>query len=110
MSKIRDIDAYEAAPSPIRDLYKFYQKLPRDRLEGDPSVIDLERGLDREQQAVVHVAGTVPRMSLEAAYRHLGTDVPAHILAVTPEVLVYEADNLPGKLSKLCPVFSALTS
>ena len=99
MSKIRNFDAHEAAPTSIRDLYKFYQKLPSIRLECDSEIIDPRGDLDHHKQGVIHAAGTIPCMSLNAAYSHLGIDVAVPSSAATPDVLVYEFDNLPGRLS-----------
>ena len=99
MSKIRDLNAYEAAPTAIRDIYKFYQKLPRDQLESDPGIIDFRRGLDPEQQRVVHLVGTIPRLSLNAAYGQLGVGKSAQVSTPVPDVSVYEVDSLPGELS-----------
>ena len=99
MSKIRNFDAHETAPTSIRDLYKFYQKLPRERLDHDSGIIDPRRGLDHHKQGVTHIAGTIPCMSLNAAYSHLGIDVAVPSSIAAPDVSVYEFDHMPGGLS-----------
>ena len=97
MSKVRDFDAHEAVPSCIKDLYKVYQKLPRDKLEGGSGVVDIRCGLSQEQQDVIHVAGTIPRVSLNAAYGQLGMNMSIQGLPPAPDVFVYEFEDLPGE-------------
>lgn len=107
MSKSRDLDVHEVAPKSVRDLFKFYQKLPRDHLDNDDGVVDLRRGLNPEQQAIFHLAGFIPRNSIDTAYTHLGTHVPSEIAGSPADVRVYEVDNLPGESSNqtlcFCP-------
>ena len=99
MSKIRDFDANEAAPAPIKNMYKFYQKLPRDQLERDLSIVDIRRGLDNNHQhRIAHVAGKVSQVSLSAACSHLGMNTSSQSQASAPDVMVYEFKDLPGEL------------
>ena len=99
MSKIRGFDAHEAAPSSIKNLFKFYQKLPLDQLEVDPRIVHLRRGLNCEQTGTVHVAGIIPKHSLHAAYDHLSKERTAELTICPADVEVYAVDNLPGELS-----------
>ena len=99
MSKIRGLDAHETAPDFIKDLFKYYQKLPLDQLEDDPRLINLRRELNREQRDAVHVASTIPRKLLNVAYGHLGKETDATSTDLPGEVQVYAVDDLPGESS-----------
>ena len=99
MSKSQGFDAHEAAPSFMKDLFKFYQKLPLHQLDDDPRLIKFNRGLNYEQRDNVHVAGTISRRSLHTACGYLSKEMTAAPILCPADVQVYEVDNLPGEWS-----------
>lgn len=98
MSRIRALDAHEAAPTSIRDLYKYYQKLPRDAVDRDAAIIDFERGLTREQQRLLHPVDHIAWSTVYTACQYLGTSVFSEHGLPQKSVLVYEVPGLPGAL------------
>ena len=90
-------DAHEAAPESIRRIFKIYQKLPYDQLEGDPRVLDLSPGLRPDQQDIAHVAGIFPGHSLSVATEFLTKKTNVKCAISPPDVRIYEVNRVPGE-------------
>lgn len=58
MGEITSLDPRQIAPQDVKEVYKFYQKLPRHLLDTDPKVFDFERGLTREQRSLIEEPGS----------------------------------------------------
>ena len=97
---INTFDPCERPPSPIKDVYKKYQKLTPEVINSDTSVLDFRRGLDGEQQSKVRKIGTVPQSSIDAACSHLALAEVHQCLEPSVDVSVYESEAVPGEPCK----------
>ncbi len=91
--KLPLLDAHEAPPPRLKELYKRYQKLTLEDLNVDPKVIDFNRARLCDDMEILK---PVPSAHLESIFNRFVKESDNH-LSITQDSLVYGHKRLPGK-------------
>jgi len=99
MAKGNELDAYEKPPAFVKNIYKFYQRLPQTALDLDAGILDLSHDSDNGPRDAIAEVDTISQSTIRAACRHLqvreamGTDISCE------DVKIYESRGIPGNPS-----------
>lgn len=86
------LDPFERPPASIRNLYKKYQRMTRQQLDADPTIVDLSRPLCSQSASRLRVFTYLGDERLTASFdAFAGTGEGA-----TAAVAVYEHEDMPG--------------
>ena len=94
---INNLDAHDRPPSPIKSVYKRYQKLTLEAIQSDPTLLDFRQGLTNEQQCKIRKVDSVPSSLIKAACSCLGPTEAHTDAASNVDLPVYESEAVPGE-------------
>ncbi len=99
MAQAESLDAHERPPTFLRNVYKYYHKLPISAIESDPRVLDLNPGskpaIPANNKALVECGKISTKIIAASCYKladtpDLGKEMPSL------DAIVYEVKNIPG--------------
>lgn len=99
MAKAESLNPYERPPSFIKNVYKFYQKLPRNAIEFDPEILDFNSGCSFNGRNAVVKLNKLSRSAVVAACYCLRQEEAWNSGTSDQDVQVYEARDIPGERS-----------
>lgn len=100
MMKSEQFDAHERPPEPIKNVYKFYQRLSKNDLDEDLDILDFGRGLSpNDHDKIIH-RGLISSSDIDSACCQLGELYNTDQSEKGGSRQIFEAKGIPGKLHR----------
>lgn len=108
MMKTEQLDTHERPPDSVKNVYKFYQRLPKNDLDEDLDILDFGRGLSPNGHDKIMHRGSISSSDIDRACCQLGELYNTDQSEKGGSRQIFEVKGIPGKLHG-CPNSSFLS-